>query len=204
MSKVKDGITLFLLLLAILFAAGAVTAPTLDFSPPASAEASFPPPVGETYRPSATSPPVSSVASPAVTPEPLYTQRDVEMLAKVIWAEARGVTSDAEKAAVAWCALNRLDAGTYGETLEEVLTTPWQFAYYESSPVTPELEALARDVLERWQAEQLGAENVGRTLPKDYYFFEGDGLRNHFRKTYEKTGATWDWSLPDPYGEVDV
>ena len=30
------------------------------------------------------------------------------------------------------------------------------------------------------------------------------GLRNHFRKTYEKTGATWDWSLPDPYGEAAV
>ena len=70
--------------------------------------------------------------------------------------------------------------------------------------VTPELEALARDVLERWQAEQRGAEGVGRTLPEDYFFFEGDGLRNHFRKTYEKTGATWDWSLPDPYGEAAV
>lgn len=97
-----------------------------------------------------------------------------------------------------------VDAGTYGETLADVLTTPWQFAYYESSPVTPELEALARDVLERWQAEQRGAEGVGRTLPEDYFFFEGDGLRNHFRKTYEKTGATWDWSLPDPYGEAAV
>jgi hypothetical protein len=161
-------------------------------------------PEGETYRPNVTSPPVSSVAPPAVTPEPLYTERDVEMLAKTIWAEARGVPSDAEKAAVAWCALNRLDAGTYGETLAEVLTTPWQFAYYESSPVTPELEALARDVLERWQAEQRGAEGVGRTLPEDYFFFEGDGLRNHFRKTYEKTGATWDLSLPDPYGEAAV
>lgn len=43
---------------------------------------------------------------------------------------------------------------------------------------------------------------MGRTLPEDYLFFEGDGLENHFRKEYEKTGDTWDWSLPDPYGEA--
>ena len=157
MSKVKDAVTLAMLLVAIVFSAGLLTLPEyssagLDVSGLSSAA-----PEGETYRPNVTSPPVSSVAPPAVTPEPLYTERDVEMLAKTIWAEARGVPSDAEKAAVAWCALNRLDAGTYGETLAEVLTTPWQFAYYESSPVTPELEALARDVLERWQAEQRGA-----------------------------------------------
>lgn len=204
MSKVKDAAVLLALLAAIVFAAGMLTLPEY---PPASLESagmSSAFPAGETYRPIITSPPASSAASPAATPEPLYTESDVEMLAKTIWAEARGVPSDAEKAAVAWCALNRLDAGTYGETLAEVLTTPWQFAYYESSPVTPELEALARDVLERWQAEQCGAEGVGRTLPEDYFFFEGDGLRNHFRKTYEKTGATWDWSLPDPYGEAAV
>ena len=95
-------------------------------------------------------------------------------------------------------------APSTGWTLVHTGRPSWQFAYYESSPVTPELEALARDVLERWQAEQRGAEGVGRTLPEDYFFFEGDGLRNHFRKTYEKTGATWDWSLPDPYGEAAV
>lgn len=157
MSKVKDAVTLAMLLVAIVFSAGLLTLPEyssagLDVSGLSSAA-----PEGETYRPNVTSPPVSSVVPPAVTPEPLYTERDVE-----------------------------------------------QFAYYESSPVTPELEALARDVLERWQAEQRGAEGVGRTLPEDYFFFEGDGLRNHFRKTYEKTGATWDWSLPDPYGEAAV
>ena len=121
------------------------------------------------------------------------------MLAKVIWAEARGVPSDAEKAAVAWCALNRLDDGTYGETLSDVLTAPYQFAYFESSPVTEELSELARDVLERWQAEKRGATDVGRTLPPDYYFFDGDGEHNHFRQEFTGHDDTWDWSLPDPY-----
>ena len=137
---------------------------------------------------------------PAKEPAKLYTERDVELLAKVIWAEARGIESDAEKAAVAWCALNRLDAG-FGETLEEVVTAPHQFAYRESAPVTPEIAVLARDMLERWQAERCGAVEVGRTLPADYYFFGGDGRHNYFRKEYRHTGENWDWSLPDPYRE---
>lgn len=146
----------------------------------------------------------------APTPEPMsspeaaalpWTYEEVEMLAKTIWAEARGVPSTARQAAVAWCALNRLDAGTFGDTLAEVLSKPYQFAYDPASPVTDEFLALADDVLYRWYLERNGVEDVGRTLPEDYLFFEGDGLENHFRKEYEKTGDTWDWSLPDPYGE---
>ncbi len=34
------------------------------------------------------------------------------MIAKTIWGEARG-TSMTEKAAVAWCILNRVDSGEY-------------------------------------------------------------------------------------------
>lgn len=148
--------------------------------------------------------------STAPTPEPMsspeaaalpWTYEEVEMLAKTIWAEARGVPSTARQAAVAWCALNRLDAGTFGDTLAEVLSKPYQFAYDPASPVTDEFLALADDVLYRWYLEQNGVEDVGRTLPEDYLFFEGDGLENHFRKEYEKTGDTWDWSLPDPYRE---
>ena len=144
------------------------------------------------------------------TPEPMsspeaaalpWTYEEVEMLAKTIWAEARGVPSTARQAAVAWCALNRLDAGTFGDTLAEVLSKPYQFAYDPASPVTDEFLALADDVLYRWYLEKTGVEDVGRTLPEDYLFFEGDGLENHFRKEYEKTGDTWDWSLPDPRGE---
>ena len=204
MSKVKDAVTLAMLLVAIVFSAGLLTLPEyssagLDVSGLSSAA-----PEGETYRPNVTSPPVSSVAPPAVTPEPLYTERDVEMLAKTIWAEARGVPSDAEKAAVAWCALNRLDAGTYGETLAEVLTTPWQFAYYA------ELAGHAGSSRRSPETSSRGGRRAARRRrcrenpPGGLLLLRGDGLRNHFRKTYEKTGATWDWSLPDPYGEAAV
>ena len=147
---------------------------------------------------------ITPTPEPMSSPEaatPPWTYEEVEMLAKTIWAEARGVPSTARQAAVAWCALNRLDVDTFGDTLAEVLSKPYQFAYDPASPVTDEFLALADDVLHRWYLEQNGVEDVGRTLPEDYLFFEGDGLENHFRKEYEKTGDTWDWSLPDPYGE---
>lgn len=147
---------------------------------------------------------ITPTPEPMSSPEaatPPWTYEEVEILAKTIWAEARGVPSTARQAAVAWCALNRLDVGTFGDTLAEVLSKPYQFAYDPASPVTDEFLALADDVLHRWYLEQNGVEDVGRTLPEDYLFFEGDGLENHFRKEYEKTGDTWDWSLPDPYGE---
>ena len=204
MSKVKDAVTLAMLLVAIVFSAGLLTLPEcssagLDVSGLSSAAPSV-----ETYRPN-----VTSLLCPLWRPLRSRRSPSTPRGTSKCWRNRSGRRPEAspatqEKAAVAWCALNRLDAGTYGETLADVLTTPWQFAYYESSPVTPELEALARDVLERWQAERRGADGVGRSLPEDYFFFEGDGLRNHFRKTYEKTGATWDWSLPDPYGEAAV
>ena len=122
---------------------------------------------------------------------------DIEMLAKLVWGEARGVKSKAEQAAVIWCVLNRVEAG-YGDTIKEVVTAKYQFTGYKSShPVDDEFYELALDVLTRWELEKLGVEEVGRTLPKGYLFFTGYGGRNHFRT--RKGAAEWDWSLPDPY-----
>lgn len=134
-------------------------------------------------------------------PENPWTYQEIEMLAKTVWAEARGVESTEQQAAVVWCVLNRVDDGGYGETIAEVISAPYQFAYDPESPVTDEFLILAEDVLIRWGAEKAGEEDVGRTLPADYLFFEGDGKHNYFRKQFEKTGETWDWSLTDPYEE---
>lgn len=130
-------------------------------------------------------------------------QADAEILAKLVWGEARGVKSKAEQAAVIWCALNRVDAEGYacGRSVEYVVTFPNQFTGYRASnPVTPELYELAVDVLTRWQREKAGESNVGRVLPFEYQWFAGDGKRNHFRDAY-RGGNRWDWSLPDPYLE---
>lgn len=44
----------------------------------------------------------------------LWTGADLELIAQTVWAEARGVESRAEQAAVVWCILNRVDAGDLG------------------------------------------------------------------------------------------
>lgn len=120
------------------------------------------------------------------------------VLAKIMYNEARGMSNKAHIAAVAWCILNRYDSGKYGDSILGIATSPNQFAYYPNTPVTEELYWLAGDVLKRWKAEKNGEENVGRVLPKDYYFFTGDGEVNWFRANFDST-IYWDWSLPSPY-----
>lgn len=148
-------------------------------------------------------------AVPEATPEPCpITQDEIIMLAKTLFAESNvlqwsgdqyGVSYKARQAAVAWIALNRYDSGEFGDTLAEVLSAPYQFAYSPDTEVTTEMLDLASDVVSRWWAEKQGEADVGRTLPADYYFFHGDGLENHFRKEYQDTGVYWNWSLADPY-----
>ena len=143
---------------------------------------------------------------PTAEPEGNYScweppEEDVTFLAKTLYGECRGVASKEEQAAVAWCILNRVSSPRFkGDTVREIVTAPYQFAGYSSSfPVTDELKELAIDVLTRWHAEYCGlAEDVGRTLPSDYYFFSGDGVRNYFRKEY-KDEKCWNWSLKSPY-----
>ena len=117
-----------------------------------------------------------------------YSESDVELIAKTVWQEARGIPSKAEQAAVVWCILNRVDDDRWGDTIAEVVTAPHQFAYDAGAPVTDELRRLAEDVLERWKREKEGETEVGRVLPAGYVFFDGDGSHNHFRREYEHTG----------------
>lgn len=54
----------------------------------------------------------------------LWTEADLELIAQTVWAEARGVESRAEQAAVVWCILNRVDAGTWVTPSPRWLHTP--------------------------------------------------------------------------------
>lgn len=149
--------------------------------------------------------PVAQAAEvPATTPEPEPTptapEADAVYLAQCIWGEARGIRSQTEKAAVAWCVLNRVDHPGFPDTVYGVLSAPNQFiGFSESYPVDPELLALAQDVLTRWRAEQTGADEVGRVLPKDYLWFSADGHgHNAFRNTFRQSAA-WQWTAESPY-----
>ena len=131
-----------------------------------------------------------------IEPKPVLDEADVEMLAKLVWGEARGCTTT-EQAAVIWTVLNRVDSEDpiFPDTIEEVVTQPFQFIGYDSSyPVEQDKVALARDVLTRW----LGG-GEGRVLPEEYVFFHGDGVQNHFRIEFKHNGLYWDWSLESPY-----
>lgn len=121
-------------------------------------------------------------------------------IAKTIYGEAL-VCGTTERAAVAWCVLNRTDCDWYPDDIIGVVTQKSQFhGYDEENPVLPELYDLALDVIERWLQEKSGAADAGRVLPEEYLFFGGDGTHNYFRTKWDG-GTVWDWSLPSPYEE---
>ena len=129
--------------------------------------------------------------------EPAYTDADAEIIAKILHSECGSIQSDTEKACVVWVILNRVNAG-YGATIKAVATSPAQFGYKANLPVRDDLLILSYDVLSRWEREKNGETDVGRVLPKDYFWYSGDGVQNHFRNAYIG-GAQWDYSLASPY-----
>lgn len=141
----------------------------------------------------------------AVLQEPTFEDwwgEEAAYIAKTMYGEAM-VCSTTERAAVAWCILNRVDSTDpfYPDDIIGVVTQSRQFHGYDAEhPVMPELYDLALDVIERWVEEKTGAEDVGRVLPAEYLFFGGDGKHNHFRTEWDG-GTVWDWSLPSPYEE---
>ena len=126
-----------------------------------------------------------------------YTKQDAIDIAKVLYAECRGVPSTTEQACVAWTILNSVDK--YESTVYSVVRAPNQYAFRSGSPVNDDLLDLAYDVLDRWNREKNGETGVGRVLPPEYTFFEGDGSHNHFRDNYNGSYNIWDYSLESPY-----
>lgn len=126
-------------------------------------------------------------------------EKDIEMIAKVVYREARGLPLE-HQAAVVWTILNRVDAeGKFGNTIEEVITSPNQYAWNPDTPLTTEQLWIARDVVEKWIMEKVNNNEKGRVLPKDYYFFSaGNDNTNWFRKEYKST-EFWNWELENPY-----
>lgn len=113
---------------------------------------------------------------------------DVEAIARTLYGECRGAETEAEKEAVAWVILNRVDAG-YADTVLGVVSAPGQFAgYAPGHPLWTDLVNIAERVLWMHHAEQMGIE-VERALPREYLWFSGDGKRNWFRDQY--TGGTY-------------
>ncbi len=135
-----------------------------------------------------------------------YSPEDIKLLARLIFNEAYAVkpldtpngiiTREYQMRCVAWCVLNRHDIEYGGETtIQGVVQADGQFAahtWYDESyeSVKTECEEIAKSVLYDWSMERFGY--GGRTLPKEYIFFSGDGENNWFR---DRDGNLYDWSL---------
>lgn len=164
-------------------------------------------------KPAASEPTPEPTATPETTPcvviryatREEQAERDretVEAIAKTVWGEARGLNTT-EQAAVIWCICNRVDSREFPDDPLMVVQQAGQFdGYSESYPVEDNLVALVKDVIARWEMEKTAVGSVGRVLPANYLFFEGDGQHNHYRENWIKDGNTWDWSLSSPYEEA--
>lgn len=126
-------------------------------------------------------------------------ETNAECMAKLIYGEANGVASTTQKAAVAWVVLNRMDDSRFPNTIQGVIKAKGQFAGYRyNNPVTKDCLTIAQDVMWRYTIEKQGVVDCGRIIPKNYFYFTGDGVRNYFRQEYKSKGY-WNWSLPSPY-----
>jgi hypothetical protein len=115
------------------------------------------------------------------------TEKEIVRLSQCMFGEDRG-PSITRRAAVAWCVLNRIDAGGDFEKMTTVAKVVYHGAfegYSPYNPVWPSLQNLAIDVVTRWINEKLGVEEVGRVLGPEFTFFMSDGrLHNNFRTTF--------------------
>ena len=105
-----------------------------------------------------------------------------ELAGRAIWGEAGGIQDEAQRAAVVWCACNRVDA--WDMEIADVLTVDQFHGLAICGEVPPQHVELARDVLARWTFEAEGWQDVGRVLPSQYLYFEGDGRVNHYSTEY--------------------
>lgn len=105
-----------------------------------------------------------------------------ELAGRAIWGEAGGIQDEAQRAAVVWCACNRADA--WDMDIGNVLTVDQFHGLAIKGEVPHQHVELARDVLARWTLEAEGWQDVGRVLPSQYLYFEGDGRVNHFSTEY--------------------
>jgi len=115
-----------------------------------------------------------------------WTDACVDVIARMVWGEGRGVSRNEQKLIV-WTVINRLEDGRYGDSLIGVVRARGQFhGYSPHFPVIPEIREMVVEVLEAWDRGE-GAKvypPFART-PDDRYF-HGDGRHNWFRESWRQ------------------
>lgn len=111
-----------------------------------------------------------------------YSSHELTLVAKTVWGEARGCSRE-EQMLVVWCICNRADARN--QSVEEVVTAPYQFAgYREGNPVEEPILEVVREVLEAWSRGEEAIVLEPYATTSEYQFFTGDGYHNWFREEY--------------------
>lgn len=124
-------------------------------------------------------------------------------MALTMWKEAENVQSMMEQAGVGWCVLNRVDSDRFPDTIHEVVSQPGQFHGYQIAVACGDcpdyFTDLATDVYLRWKREKAGEADVGRVLPAEYLYFEGDFISHNYFRTEWMGGLRWWWTAKNPY-----
>lgn len=129
-----------------------------------------------------------------------FREEEVVKLAILIEGEGGGLESLTELSEIAWNVVNRIYYSGCPDNVIGVITQEGQFdGYTEGGTYSERSYWMANDVLARFERELQGEENVGRTLPKEYLFFYGDGVHNYY--SIKENGAAYAWfpSMESPY-----
>lgn len=118
-------------------------------------------------------------------PEPWEpSSSDINLIARTVWGEYRG-SDYTQRAAVAWCILNRVEDSRFPDSIAGVVTQPYQFhGYSPDNPLTFADEV--REILIKWHD---GEHEIDQSL----LWFSGDGRINHYRDAWEAEEATLVW-----------
>lgn len=104
-------------------------------------------------------------------------EAEIEMLARLVYGEARGLDAY-EQSLVCFCVFNRVDDSRFPNSISEVITQSKpcvQFDGYSSShPITEEIHDV---VVEAWNTWANGLENP---LPSRFVYFRAENGHNQF------------------------
>lgn len=116
-------------------------------------------------------------------------EREAEYIAKVIYGTARN-HSDADKKAVVWCVLNRVEHYGHPGTVAEVCEQPKQWMGYSSdNPVLEENYELALAELKTWYT------GGHRPMSNEYIYLSWSSKEILLRDTFEENKNTNYWRM---------
>ena len=116
-------------------------------------------------------------------------EREAEYVAKVIYGTARN-HSDADKKAVVWCILNRVEHYAHPNNVAEVCEQPKQWmGYSNDNPVLDDNYELALTELKTWYT------GGHRPMSNEYIYLSWSSKEILLRNTFEENRATNYWRM---------